>query len=169
MVYGSNLRARQLGETGPPLPSVLNVYDQLVQKATEPLCFVWDVGGQALGIFPIGMAVFICHLIAIPLTGCGINPARSFGPGIIAYSFIDPCDNVMDDHWVFWLAPFLGAAIAAIGYDHLVQDHEQNMNLRETFHNDAYRKNGAQTKTGSISAESDQNLAKVNFPTSTIA
>jgi len=124
---------------------------------------------KALGIFPIGMAVFICHLIAIPLTGCGINPARSFGPGIIAYSFIDPCDNVMDDHWVFWLAPFLGAAIAAIGYDYLVQDHEQHTNLRETFHNDEYRTNGAQSKMGPNSAESDQNLAKVNLPTGAIA
>eukprot|EP00242_Pyramimonas_sp_CCMP2087_P013161 CAMPEP_0198213088 /NCGR_PEP_ID=MMETSP1445-20131203/28667_1 /TAXON_ID=36898 /ORGANISM="Pyramimonas sp., Strain CCMP2087" /LENGTH=305 /DNA_ID=CAMNT_0043887683 /DNA_START=230 /DNA_END=1147 /DNA_ORIENTATION=+ len=95
---------------------------------------------KALGVFPIGMAVFICHIIAIPLTGCGINPARSFGPGIIAYGLIDNCDKVMDDHWVFWLAPFLGAAIAALGYNHLVQDHNQQKNLRETFHAEAFKK-----------------------------
>lgn len=95
---------------------------------------------QRLGVFPIGMAVFICHLLAIPLTGCGINPARSFGPGIVAYAFIGDCGNVLDDHWVFWFGPFLGATVAALGYEHLVQEHQIHLNMQSVFHSDAYRK-----------------------------
>lgn len=32
---------------------------------------------------PIGFAVFIVHLATIPITGTGINPARSFGAAVI--------------------------------------------------------------------------------------
>lgn len=32
---------------------------------------------------PIGFAVFMVHLATIPITGTGINPARSFGAAVI--------------------------------------------------------------------------------------
>eukprot|EP00543_Licmophora_paradoxa_P014826 CAMPEP_0202464446 /NCGR_PEP_ID=MMETSP1360-20130828/61984_1 /ASSEMBLY_ACC=CAM_ASM_000848 /TAXON_ID=515479 /ORGANISM="Licmophora paradoxa, Strain CCMP2313" /LENGTH=119 /DNA_ID=CAMNT_0049087753 /DNA_START=1 /DNA_END=357 /DNA_ORIENTATION=- len=32
----------------------------------------------------IGWSVLLCHLVLIPFTGCGINPARSFGPHIVS-------------------------------------------------------------------------------------
>lgn len=32
---------------------------------------------------PIGFAVFVVHLATIPITGTGINPARSLGPAVI--------------------------------------------------------------------------------------
>jgi len=91
---------------------------------------------KTLGVFPIGMAVFICHLIAIPLTGCGINPARSLGPGLIAFGMIDDCEKVMDDHWVFWVGPFLGAILAALAYEHLIQEHALHTNLHGALHAD---------------------------------
>lgn len=91
---------------------------------------------KALGVFPIGMAVFICHLIAIPLTGCGINPARSLGPGLVAFGFEDGCNNVMDDHWVFWIGPFVGATIAALAYQYLLQEHKVHSNMNTMLHAD---------------------------------
>jgi len=59
----------------------------------------------------IGMAVGVAHLIAVPITGCGINPARSLGPGLLADN-----ERAREDLWVFLLAPFCGAALAALLY-----------------------------------------------------
>lgn len=38
---------------------------------------------QVLAPLPIGFAVFLVHLATIPITGTGINPARSFGAAVI--------------------------------------------------------------------------------------
>lgn len=36
-----------------------------------------------LAPLPIGFAVFMVHLATIPVTGTGINPARSFGAAVM--------------------------------------------------------------------------------------
>jgi len=38
---------------------------------------------QMLAPLPIGFSVWVVHLVLIPWTGCGINPARTFGPALI--------------------------------------------------------------------------------------
>jgi aquaporin PIP len=38
---------------------------------------------QALTPLPIGFAVYLVHLATIPITGTGINPARSLGAAVI--------------------------------------------------------------------------------------
>lgn len=40
-------------------------------------------GKPALAPLAIGFAVFLAHVVLIPLTGCGINPARTFGPAVV--------------------------------------------------------------------------------------
>ncbi|KAL5708624.1 Aquaporin PIP1-1 [Ranunculus cassubicifolius] len=62
-----------------------------------------------LAPLPIGFAVFLVHLATIPITGTGINPARSLGAAIIYNK-----DHAWDDHWIFWVGPFIGAALAAM-------------------------------------------------------
>lgn len=62
-----------------------------------------------LAPFAIGFTVFICHLVAIPLDGCSINPARSFGPAVVA--------GTWTDQWVFWVGPMSGGIFAAILYE----------------------------------------------------
>lgn len=48
---------------------------------------------KVLAPLPIGFAVFMVHLATIPITGTGINPARSFGAAVIYNE-----DKAWDDH-----------------------------------------------------------------------
>ncbi len=57
----------------------------------------------------IGLTVLVDHLIGLSLTGASMNPARSFGPAIVA--------NVWTDHWIYWLGPLIGAGVAALVYE----------------------------------------------------
>ncbi|KAG6486612.1 hypothetical protein ZIOFF_055190 [Zingiber officinale] len=54
----------------------------------------------------IGSTVFLFHPIYI---GTGINPARSLGTAIIYDE-----GHAWDDHWIVWVGPFIGAALAAL-------------------------------------------------------
>lgn len=87
------------------------------------LCYVvWETAISPLSTvgqnacIAIGFAVFLAHLLLLPIDGCSINPTRSFGPAII--SKMRGCDGVSDkgleDLWIFWVGPLLGAALAAL-------------------------------------------------------
>lgn len=64
----------------------------------------------------IGFAVFLAHVILLPIDGCSINPTRSTGPAIV--SKLRGCENFNDgglgDLWVMWVGPIIGASIAAV-------------------------------------------------------
>ena len=64
-----------------------------------------STGGNAVPI-AIGWAVLVAHLVLIPSTGCGINPARSFGP--MAVDSIGGLNYWVRGWWVFYTAPFVG-------------------------------------------------------------
>jgi aquaporin Z len=56
----------------------------------------------------IGLTLTVVHLVGIPLDGTSVNPARSLGPALFEGG--DPLAHV----WMFFLAPLVGAAIAAL-------------------------------------------------------
>ncbi|XP_056149783.1 aquaporin-1-like [Lampris incognitus] len=70
----------------------------------------------------IGLSVGVGNLTGISYTGCGINPARSFGPALIQESF--------DDHWVYWAAPMSAAVMAALLYDYVLLPRREPLGVR---------------------------------------
>lgn len=68
-------------------------------------------GLRSLAPIAIGLAVLVDHLIGVPLTGASMNPARSFGPALIANSWAD--------HWIYWIGPLLGGGAAALVYQYV--------------------------------------------------
>lgn len=57
----------------------------------------------------IGLAVFICVMMGAYYTGAGLNPARSFGPCVVAGKF-------PPYHWIYWAGPLLGSCLATAFY-----------------------------------------------------
>src|SRR4051812_32801773 len=58
----------------------------------------------------IGLALTLIHLISIPVTGTSVNPARSTGPAIFVGGW------ALQQLWLFWIAPIIGAAVAGFVY-----------------------------------------------------
>lgn len=56
----------------------------------------------------IGLTLAAVHLVAIPVTGTSVNPARTLGPDLLTGDF--------DAFWIFLLGPFVGAVAGAVAY-----------------------------------------------------
>jgi aquaporin Z len=64
----------------------------------------------AAGFAPIaiGLGLTLIHLISIPVTNTSVNPARSTGPALIHGGW------ALEQLWLFWLAPIVGAVLAGV-------------------------------------------------------
>ena len=60
----------------------------------------------------IGLTLIMTNLIAIPIDGASVNPARSFPPALLSYGFSGDGWALTQD-WLFWIAPIVGGLIAA--------------------------------------------------------
>ena len=56
----------------------------------------------------IGITLVLIHLVAIPITGTSVNPARSLGPAIFAGG------KALSQLWLFFVAPIAGGLLAAV-------------------------------------------------------
>ncbi|TDC27547.1 aquaporin [Streptomyces sp. 8K308] len=63
---------------------------------------------RALDGVPIGLALGAVSLVGIPLTGAGVNPARSLATAIFATG------SALSQLWLFIVAPLVGAAVAVL-------------------------------------------------------
>lgn len=79
------------------------VFVLVVLGTTDPKKGAGNFAGLA-----IGLSLVLVHIVCIPLTGTSVNPARSIGPAIFAGG------EALSQLWIFIVAPFVGAAIAAI-------------------------------------------------------
>jgi MIP family channel proteins len=64
----------------------------------------------------IGGTLGFAVMVFAPLTGAGLNPARSFGPALVGDHFVDAWTFI----FVYVIGPLLGALIAAVAYRQLV-------------------------------------------------
>jgi aquaporin Z len=75
-------------------------------SAADPRGTFKSIAGLA-----IGLTITLDILAGGPLTGAAMNPARAFGPELV--------QGVWSDAWLYWVAPLIGAALAALSYEHL--------------------------------------------------
>jgi aquaporin Z len=69
------------------------------------------------GGLAIGLALVLIHLISIPVTNTSVNPARSTGPALFVGGW------ALQQLWLFWLAPIVGANVAGFAYRQLIATH----------------------------------------------
>jgi aquaporin Z len=67
----------------------------------------------------IGLALTLIHLISIPVTNTSVNPARSTGPAIFVGGW------ALQQLWLFWIAPIVGAAVAGFSYKSIFEGERQ--------------------------------------------
>lgn len=71
-----------------------------------------DERAPKIGGFGIGLTIAADILMGGPLTGASMNPSRAFGPALAAGHW--------SNHLVYWIGPFLGAALAALLYQNVL-------------------------------------------------
>src|SRR5919198_2238583 len=76
----------------------------IIMGATDPRA------PQGFAPIAIGLGLTLIHLISIPVTNTSVNPARSTGPAILVGGW------ALQQLWLFWVAPIVGAAIAGLVY-----------------------------------------------------
>lgn len=59
-----------------------------------------------VGGFAVGLTLLPAILVAGPLTGAALNPARALGPALVAGDW--------HGHLAYWIGPLLGAAVAGL-------------------------------------------------------
>ncbi|KAL0106383.1 hypothetical protein PUN28_016245 [Cardiocondyla obscurior] len=74
-------------------------------------CASWDPrNAKNTDSLPLKFGLCITGLCFafVPISGCSLNPARSFGPAV--------WNNYWKNHWIYWVGPITGAIIAAMIY-----------------------------------------------------
>ena len=92
-----------------------NVTSAFLIESVMTLLFVFVIlattskfGNGTMAGLAIGVTLMLIHLVTIPVTGTSVNPARSLGPAIFSGG------RALSQLWLFFIAPFVGAVIAAV-------------------------------------------------------
>lgn len=76
-----------------------------------------------IGGFGIGLTLIFCILVGGPRTGAAVNPARAFGPALIAGQWVA--------HIVWWVGPIVGAVLAAFLWEYVLLDPQDRVAARK--------------------------------------
>ncbi len=109
----------RIGNLGATLPLNGNWLQSLVLETVLTFILMLVIFGSGLDRraplgfagLAIGLTVGVEAAFMGPITGASMNPARSFGPAFVA--------GIWQYHWVYWVAPILGAQLAVIVYREL--------------------------------------------------
>src|SRR5450631_1188906 len=71
---------------------------------------------QGFAPIAIGLGLTLIHLVGIPVTNTSVNPARSTGPALFVGGW------ALQQLWLFWVAPVIGAILAGIIYPWLAKE-----------------------------------------------
>ncbi len=66
----------------------------------------------------IGITLVLIHLVAIPITGTSVNPARSIGPALFSGGI------ALSQLWLFIVAPIAGGVLGALIWKYLLETKE---------------------------------------------
>ncbi len=73
----------------------------------------------------IGLGLTVINLISIPVTNTSVNPARSLGPAIFVGGW------AIEQLWLFWVAPILGALLAGMLYYQVLETPQPERHFTE--------------------------------------
>ncbi|MGA7932865.1 MAG: MIP/aquaporin family protein [Kovacikia sp.] len=119
----------RIGKLGATFPLNDNWLQSLVLETILTFILMMVIFGSGLdrrahigfaGI-AIGLTVGVEAAFMGPITGASMNPARSFGPALVS--------GIWQHHWLYWVAPILGAQLAVLVY----------RQLSDNFHDDSKR------------------------------
>jgi len=92
-----------------------NMMSALIIEVVMTFLFIFVIlgttskfGNGMMAGLAMGVTLMLIHLVAIPVTGTSVNPARSLGPAIFAGG------KALSQLWLFFVAPVAGAILAAL-------------------------------------------------------
>lgn len=105
---------------GEASPGGYSMTSALVTEVVMTFIFLFVILGSTYSKAPggfagiaIGLCLVLIHLISIPVTNTSVNPARSTSQAIFAGGVY------IQQLWLFWLAPIVGAVLAGLVYKNL--------------------------------------------------
>ncbi|MCK5809633.1 MAG: aquaporin Z [Cocleimonas sp.] len=95
----------------------------LITEVVMTMMFIFIIMGatderapKGMAPIAIGLGLTLIHLISIPITNTSVNPARSTGVAILQNGW------AIEQLWLFWAAPIVGAILGAVIYNFIASE-----------------------------------------------